>query len=376
MGGSKNGVVGEGAVTCAEAVEILMQNGFVEAEALLAAHREASPRHALLYAQIAFARGVLSLASNDLEGCLTRCWDANAQAEAASPPLASSVSTLTSYLFGSGSPTEPQDKPAAGAQDDAVNRFLVRAESHLMGAVMQLLLGRYLKAAWNIRAGWNLYKSAKAEADAAPPGGVSAWVRCLVDFGIGMFNLIVSLLPPTYLSIAELAGFAGSRAEALALLNRSSASGEFWAPFSCLLLLCDPQPTPFAPCSATRAAQRRSNSKPSPVGSQPCPQRCCEPARWLAVSTLTPRRIWFLAHIKTMYHFAGTSTRSSRRTWGWTPRSTRRPRARCSRRKWCSATSARRSLGGCEARAPRLDRAGGGRSLFRFECRLRERAVD
>ena len=36
---------------------------------------------------------------------------------------------------------------------------------------------------------------------------VAAWVVCLVDFGVGMFNLIVSLLPPTYLSIAELAGY-------------------------------------------------------------------------------------------------------------------------------------------------------------------------
>ena len=71
-----------------------------------------------------------------------------------------------------------------------------------------------------------------------------------------------------------------------------------------------------------------------------------------------------------MHHFAGTSTRSSRRTWGWTPRSTRRPRARCSRRKWRSATSARRSSGGCEARAPRLYRAGGARNLSTCDCQL------
>eukprot|EP00961_Rhodomonas_salina_P240574 3250134-Rhodomonas_salina.1 len=79
------------------------------------------------------------------------------------------------------------------------------------------------------------------------------WAQnCLVDFGIGMLNLVLSLLPGSYLALAQLAGFDGQRHTALSLLSRSyqrvadcvhppparaTQSSEFWAPFAALLLL-------------------------------------------------------------------------------------------------------------------------------------------
>jgi len=122
------------------------------------------------------------------------------------------------------------------SEAERIDYTLVSADAHLMGAMMQMILGSYVKGAWNIRAAWSLYSGVFATREESPDA-VPAHLRCIVDFGVGMFNLVVSLLPSTFLTIAQVVGFSGDRQVALRLLTRSSESGEFWAPFSNLLLL-------------------------------------------------------------------------------------------------------------------------------------------
>lgn len=210
------------------AVGQLLANDFAGVEERLRVNVRTSPSHALLFAQIAFARAVLSLSPADAEDALARCWDADALANEAGE--GGGRGGMMSALFGT-----------AGGQDDtdlegSLERQLVKADAHLMGAVMQLLLGRYLRAGLNFRSGWNLYHDA-ADTLARVPEVVPARLKCVIDFGIGMFNLVVSLLPASYIRIAEYVGFAGNRADAKSLLSRSYQSDEVWSPFSALLLL-------------------------------------------------------------------------------------------------------------------------------------------
>jgi hypothetical protein len=188
----------------------------------------ASPRHALLYAQIAFARAVLSLSASDAEDALGRCWQADAIANEFGG--AGSTGGVMSAIFGA-------------AQDDAdtdvegnLERQLVKADAHLMGAVLQLLLGMYLRAPLNFRAGWNLYHAA-ADTLETSPQSVPSRLKCVIDFGVGMFHLVISLLPRAYLAVAEYVGFGGDRAEAKRLLTRAYEADETWSPFPGLLLL-------------------------------------------------------------------------------------------------------------------------------------------
>ncbi len=65
------------------AVGQLLANDFAGVEERLRVNVRTSPIHALLFAQIAFARAVLSLSPADAEDALARCWDADALANEA-----------------------------------------------------------------------------------------------------------------------------------------------------------------------------------------------------------------------------------------------------------------------------------------------------
>jgi hypothetical protein len=184
---------------------------------------DASTRHALLYAQVAFARAVLSMAPADAKEAMERCWEANARA---TKVLQGGVGLIGS-LLGGGEVLEDSAR---------LEQTLVSADAHMMGAMMQLILGNYVKGAWNIKTAWSLYSGVFTERQESPDS-VPLALQCIVDFGVGMFNLVVSLLPPTYVMIAQLAGFSGDRGQAVMLLNRSAGSMQYWSPVSCLLLL-------------------------------------------------------------------------------------------------------------------------------------------
>lgn len=184
---------------------------------------DTSTRHALLYAQVAFARAVLSMAPADAQEAMERCWEANSRA---AKVLQGGVGLLGS-LLGGGEVLEDSAR---------LDQTLVSADAHLMGAMMQLILGNFVKGAWNIKTAWSLYSGVFNERQESPES-VPPALQCIVDFGVGMFNLVVSLLPPTYVMIAQLAGFSGDRGQAIMLLNRSASSLQYWSPVSCLLLL-------------------------------------------------------------------------------------------------------------------------------------------
>lgn len=101
---------------------------------------------------------------------------------------------------------------------------------------MQLLSGSYVKGAWNLSTAWKSYKSTY-DLMQEKPDSFNSSLRALVLFGVGFFNLVVSLLPGTYLSVAELAGFSGDRVLALKLLSEAVTLDEYWSPFANLLLL-------------------------------------------------------------------------------------------------------------------------------------------
>ena len=71
------------------AVGQVLANDFAGAEerlrVALSVEVGATPKHALLFAQIAFARAILSLSPADAEDALQRCWDADALANEAGP---------------------------------------------------------------------------------------------------------------------------------------------------------------------------------------------------------------------------------------------------------------------------------------------------
>ncbi len=168
---------------------------------------------------------------------MNRAWRAEEAARAAL--AASEPGMLAGWMgaLGLGGSAPPAALTPAEEASRRLEHTLVQADAYMHGALMQLLLGSYVKGAWNLRTAWRMYQSAFSELEAGA-GTIRADLACLIDFGVGMFNLVVSLLPGRYLKLgAEFAGFSGDRELALRLLRRSHDARQFWSPFSGLLLL-------------------------------------------------------------------------------------------------------------------------------------------
>lgn len=64
-----------------------------------------------------------------------------------------------------------------------------------------------------------------------------ASLRIGIEFGMGAFNLIVSLIPAHYHKALEILGMPGDRARATILLQRAAATHHARAPLAALFLL-------------------------------------------------------------------------------------------------------------------------------------------
>eukprot|EP00475_Leptophrys_vorax_P026297 TRINITY_DN3702_c0_g3_i1.p1 TRINITY_DN3702_c0_g3~~TRINITY_DN3702_c0_g3_i1.p1 ORF type:complete len:526 (+),score=117.62 TRINITY_DN3702_c0_g3_i1:1146-2723(+) len=184
-------------------IYLFFTNKLDKATQLLATSSQRDSSKALLYAMISFLNGISSFSETVLEEAVTRIWAAEAIAKADKKSLQSKV---------------------------------VRAEAYFLGSIIQLVQENYLKATWNIRTAWNLYDAANKEMEDYS-GANKREILASVDFGIGMFNLVLSLLPPAVLSVVEWIGFSGKRDLALELLTRSYDSKTVRSPFAALFLL-------------------------------------------------------------------------------------------------------------------------------------------
>ena len=129
---------------------------------------------------------------------------------------------------------------------DRIEGELIQADTHMLGALTQLVQQAYLKMAWNVRKSYGFYLSAEKhiqeEEDRAEGGKGSVEALKLselkgwMQFGIGLFNMVLSLLPASVMTVAEWIGYHGDREKAFQYLRASQQSPSFMAPFACLLL--------------------------------------------------------------------------------------------------------------------------------------------
>ena len=98
---------------------------------------------------------------------------------------------------------------------------------------------RYVKAAWNFRKAWKYFSDCEAKVAAYEGGGGDkVELEATALFGVGLFHLIISLLPPTVMRVAKWAGFAeGDREVAIQTLERSGAAGGLLSIFSTLVVI-------------------------------------------------------------------------------------------------------------------------------------------
>jgi hypothetical protein len=119
--------------------------------------------------------------------------------------------------------------------DTSITGRLIKGDTHLLGAICQMIQQSYVKAMWNFRKSWKQYETvlkAVEEYHEDDADELRAWAQ----FGVGMFNLIISLLPPTAHVVVGWLGFSGDRTIGLTLIRDCYQSDTFMSPLAALLL--------------------------------------------------------------------------------------------------------------------------------------------
>eukprot|EP00455_Lapot_gusevi_P016371 TRINITY_DN1843_c0_g1_i1.p1 TRINITY_DN1843_c0_g1~~TRINITY_DN1843_c0_g1_i1.p1 ORF type:complete len:566 (+),score=205.73 TRINITY_DN1843_c0_g1_i1:62-1699(+) len=191
-------------MSVAEGVRLLFTNSFIRAEELFSNPSEDSdkPRMALLHAQTSFIRAAATFGDALLDDALAKIWAAEAVGKAARN----------------------------------VSGQIIQADAHLLGSMVQFIQGSYVKAGWNLRKSWKFYESAKKALESYE-GEDREELVCGCQFGVGFFNLFISMLPSTVMRIAEFVGFSGDRQYALEQLRAAVTSDRSMSPFSAMMLL-------------------------------------------------------------------------------------------------------------------------------------------
>lgn len=167
--------------------------------------RDSRGTFALVYAIVSFMFGLLSFANDQLDECLSRVWAAE------------------SLLL--------EDAPWVGQK-------MLLGMAYLIAGVVQAA-----KNAW-LKSGVNLVRALRFisvfEEGLHFEGPEAPMVRSFSLFFLGLFNLVLSMLPPQMLKIASRAGgrsLHGSRSDALRLLTDCHEQDGIMAPFAVLVLL-------------------------------------------------------------------------------------------------------------------------------------------
>ena len=196
-----------------EGVRLLLTNQFSAAKQMYDTQFNADPKVALLHSFLSYGNAISSYSEADLKACIESCKRTN---------------TIGEKLEKTGKSTNDPAKKIEG--------MLIQADCDLLTALIMLVEETYVKMMWNMRKSFQGYRevSGLVEKYNGPhKAELSGWVK----FGTGMFDVLLSQLPPSIMTIAEMIGFKGDRDRGLKLLTECQEGPSFNAPFAGLLLL-------------------------------------------------------------------------------------------------------------------------------------------
>jgi hypothetical protein len=128
------------------------------------------------------------------------------------------------------------DAEKVGGKAKNPSGVVVQADCYLLGAMIQITQQSFLKGGWNLRSAYNYYISVQKSL-ATYEGADRAELECSCNFGLGLFNLIVSMLPPIVVKVVEWIGFSGDRHLGLNMLRAAVRADANMSAFAAIMLL-------------------------------------------------------------------------------------------------------------------------------------------
>ncbi|KAJ3313140.1 hypothetical protein HDU76_002707 [Blyttiomyces sp. JEL0837] len=120
------------------------------------------------------------------------------------------------------------------------------ADSVLLRGLFQIIMGREVKGAFNVRKAWKLYLklssdlvALKASRGNAGPEFAESELEGCISFGRGFFNVVMSIVPPAFASVLRAIGFTVDRNKGVDTLKKVWESSSLRAPMAALVLMTE-----------------------------------------------------------------------------------------------------------------------------------------
>ncbi|XP_063080181.1 tetratricopeptide repeat protein 39A [Engraulis encrasicolus] len=213
---------------CMEALDLFLNNHFTESLDKLRPRAKDSMYHALIYATVLEMQAMMTFQHEDIvnAGNTMKCAQEVCQRfRRKSGSLASKVSGGSGY-------------------EEALHAEVCYAECLLQRAALTFLqdenMMNFIKGGIKVRNSYLIYKELHSLLQSQGPvtGANHSQLEGGIFFGIGAFNLTLSLFPARLLKILEFAGFSGDKEYGLSQLQQGAMSHNLRSMLCALLLLC------------------------------------------------------------------------------------------------------------------------------------------
>ncbi|CAI5661168.1 tetratricopeptide repeat protein 39A [Oreochromis aureus] len=213
---------------CMEALDLFLNNHFNESLEKLRPRVNESMYHALIYATVLEMQAMMTFQQDDI----TNAGNTMKSAQEVCQRFRRKSSSLSNKSAG-GSLSEVQ-----------LHAEVCYAECQLQRAALTFLqdenMVSFIKGGIKVRNSYLIYKELhsfiKSHHCLKEPSHVH--LEGGIAFGIGAFNLTLSLFPPRILKVLEFAGFSGDKEYGLSLLNDGATGMNLRSMLCALLLLC------------------------------------------------------------------------------------------------------------------------------------------
>ncbi|EGG21321.1 hypothetical protein DFA_01202 [Cavenderia fasciculata] len=212
-----------------DAISLVWNNKFQEAENLLKDKSTISPRYSLHFAEIIFLRSFITADVKDTESALKRLKETRELAE-------KYISLLESNKT---PPTYNQElKSKEEFKNNLLDCKLVLGDSLYMLAVLQLTRDHKIKGCFNLRKSWKTFEEClKQVKDTSSTIKYEEDLLECLHFGAGFFYFAMSIIPSNVIKFVELIGFKSDRDLGLQYIRDCSEKAGVRSAFATMVLL-------------------------------------------------------------------------------------------------------------------------------------------
>ncbi|XP_054977994.1 tetratricopeptide repeat protein 39B-like [Sorex araneus] len=216
---------------CTTGLYLFLNNRFSEALNLISPWSKSSLYHAIMYGILMVVKSALTLDPQDIEAGSTAAKDALRTCYSF---RRKSWVSLYRLVRRQGSQAVPEEE---------LHADVCYAESLILKAAVTFIqddsvLG-YLRSGLAISSSYQIYKDCQQTLTRTPSGQSKTYKHLVggIKFGVGVFNLLMSHVPPKQLKLLNVVGYSGNREVGLALLCESATESHINSVLSALMLL-------------------------------------------------------------------------------------------------------------------------------------------